>query len=531
MNILEYRDDFDGMQLNEGSQTDAFLCESDIVIYVGNRGVGKTHLILSKALPHISKSYYRAVYFRKMVKDSQTVGGIADKSRSIFGQFGQFNESVQLLTWKFDSGARVVFGNYSAEEKAFAEAVQGIEYYQAMIDEVTQISEDRFNAIFSNLRNTKGEETQIFGTCNADPDSWIASFISWWIDPDTGYHIPERNGVERYFFQWGDDISESFWGSTREEVLEQAEGYIDQMWDEKMGEYGSKLDLIQSMTVFEGKMSENKHLMKSGGVKYYGKLLKGSNQMKARYAKACWKKVDLGDSLLTDNDMQRFFSNSHRRSGTKYGSLDVAGNGKNPDKVVLWIWDGFHVEEVYSIKGLDPKELLEWTKRHLSRHGVRNENFIYDGIGVGWIFDGFFKESVKFMSQSAPSEDSKVQFDGKKLNVYRNSKSEVVGKFLDIIKNHNDAGECGISINEEVLNKSFFGKSVREHLMEEKRVIMWRTDREGIKQVIDKKETKKILGHSPDFILSLIYRMALDRKFKPMSKAKSRSIANFLAYG
>ena len=30
------------------------------------------------------------------------------------------------------------------------------------------------------------------------------------------------------------------------------------------------------------------------------------------------------------------------------------------------------------------------------------------------------------MSQAAPSEDSKVEFDRKKLNVYKNAKAEVV---------------------------------------------------------------------------------------------------------
>lgn len=530
MEILDWQESFDGKMLNKGSQTDAFLCESDIVIYIGNRGVGKSHLILNKALPHISDSNYRAAYFRKMVKDSQTVGGLADNSRKVFGQFGKYLESVQLMTWKFDSGAKIVFANYSASEQEFADSIQGVEYYDAFIDEITQISEDRFNAIFSNLRNTTGKKTQIFGTANADPNSWIARLISWWIDPETGYHIPERKGVERYFFQWGDNITESHWGATREEVYEQSKSKIDEMWIDGMAEYGTKLDLIQSITVFEGDMSENKHLMKSGGVKYYGKLLKGSNEMKGRYAKACWKKVDIGESLISDNDLNRFFNNSYQTNGTKYASLDVAGNGENPDKVVLWIWNGYHITNIYATKGLNPKELLEWTRRHLSREGVRNENFIYDGVGVGWIFDGFFDGAVKFMSQAAASDDSKVEFDRKKLNVYKNAKAEVVGNFLERLKNHNGAGECGVSIAREVLGRIIFGKTIRQHLEEEKSAIRWRDDREGVKQMIDKKETMKVLGHSPDFILSLIYRFAIDRGYTKMDDKKASNLINFLSF-
>ena len=530
MKVLDFKEEFDGMRLNEGSQVNAFLSTSDIVIYVGNRGVGKTHLMLYKALPHISKPHYRASYFRKMVKDSQSVGSIADKSRDIFGQFGRYLESVQNMLWKFDSGARIVFSNYSAGEKEFAEAIQGIEFYQAFIDEVTQISEDRFKAIQSNLRNTTGEKTQMFGTCNADPDSWIARLIARWLDPVTGMHIPELNGKEMFFFQWGNDITESHWGDTREEVYEQAKTHIDAAWTEDMTAYGSKLDLIMSISVYEGSMIENKHLMKSQGLEYYKKLLTMNTEMKGRYAKACWKRVDIGDSLISDADMDRFFDNSEQRTGVKYASLDVAGSGKNADKVVLWIWDGFHIVDVAIAEGKTPPELLDWTRRHLSRNGVKNENFIYDGVGVGWIFEGFFDKAVKFMSQASASEDSKVEFDRKKLNVYRNAKAEVVGKFLDRLKNNDGAGECGVSIDESVLNRLVFNKTIRQHLMEEKVSIRWRDDREGVKQVIDKKEVLKVLGHSPDFILSLIYRFAVDRAFVKMDAPKARKLANFLSF-
>lgn len=159
-----------------------------------------------------------------------------------------------------------------------------------------------------------------------------------------------------------------------------------------------------------------------------------------------------------------------------------------------------------------------------------NKNFIYDGVGVGWIFEGFFPGAVKFMSQASASEDSKVEFDRKKLNVYKNAKAEVVGKFLDRLKNHNGAGECGVSIAQEVSQKVVFGKSIKQHLEEEKAAIRWREDKEGIKQMIDKKEVMKVLGHSPDFILSLIYRFAVDRGYTKIRPEKARKIANFLSF-
>ena len=42
-----------------------------------------------------------------------------------------------------------------------------------------------------------------------------------------GIDVPERDGKERFFFQYGNTISESIWGNTREEVYELAKDYGD----------------------------------------------------------------------------------------------------------------------------------------------------------------------------------------------------------------------------------------------------------------------------------------------------------------
>ncbi len=53
-------------------------------------------------------------------------------------------------------------------------------------------------------------------TCNPDADSWVASFIDWWIGDD-GYAIKERSGVMRWMVRIGDDI---VWADTPEELRE-----------------------------------------------------------------------------------------------------------------------------------------------------------------------------------------------------------------------------------------------------------------------------------------------------------------------
>src|SRR5690348_2826225 len=50
----------------------------------------------------------------------------------------------------------------------------------------------------------------IRATCNPDADSWVADFLAWWIDPESGLPIIERAGVLRYYvrvagkIEWAD---------------------------------------------------------------------------------------------------------------------------------------------------------------------------------------------------------------------------------------------------------------------------------------------------------------------------------------
>ena len=52
--------------------------------------------------------------------------------------------------------------------------------------------------MLSRNRSICGVQPYIRATCNPDSDSWVAKFISWWIDQDSGYPIKERAGVIRW---------------------------------------------------------------------------------------------------------------------------------------------------------------------------------------------------------------------------------------------------------------------------------------------------------------------------------------------
>ena len=52
---------------------------------------------------------------------------------------------------------------------------------------------------------------------NPDADSWVADFLAWWIDPETGLPISERAGMLRYYIRVAGKIE---WADRPEELMQ-----------------------------------------------------------------------------------------------------------------------------------------------------------------------------------------------------------------------------------------------------------------------------------------------------------------------
>ena len=96
--------------------------------------------------------------------------------------------------------------------------------------------------MLSRNRSTCGVKPYVRATCNPDADSWVAKFISWWINPETGYPIPERSGKKRYMARVDDEV---VWADTRKELLDK----------------GIKADKVKSVTFIASTLADNKILM------------------------------------------------------------------------------------------------------------------------------------------------------------------------------------------------------------------------------------------------------------------------------
>lgn len=191
---------------------------ADIVIYGGAAGGGKSWALLYEPLRHINTPGFGAVIFRSSMTQIREEGGLWDASMKLYKQFPKTRPIKSPKPyWQFPSGAKVSFRQISRDDDVYD--WQGTEICLIEFDELTHFDKFQFFYMLSRNRSTCGVRPYIRASCNPDADSWVAEFIQWWWDPDTGYAIPERDGVLRWFARLNEEI---VWGDTPDEVVEAA---------------------------------------------------------------------------------------------------------------------------------------------------------------------------------------------------------------------------------------------------------------------------------------------------------------------
>ena len=142
-------------------------------------------------------------------------GGLWDASMKLYTLY-QGSQPIRSPKpyWRFPSKAKVSFRQITRDEDVYD--WQGTEIPLIEFDELTHFSEFQFFYMLSRNRSTCGIKPYVRASTNPDADSWVAGFISWWIDQDTGYAIPERSGKIRYMARVNEEL---VWGDTPEEVI------------------------------------------------------------------------------------------------------------------------------------------------------------------------------------------------------------------------------------------------------------------------------------------------------------------------
>lgn len=184
---------------------------ADICVYGGSAGGGKSWGLLLEPLRHVSKPKFRGVIFRRTYPQVTNPGGLWDESMKIYPLAGA-ESRVQALSWLFPSGARIKFAHLQHDGDEYN--WQGSQICFIGFDELTHFTEQQFWYMLSRNRSLSGVRPYVRATTNPDADSWVATMLEWWIDQNTGYPIPERGGVVRWFIRlegvihWGDSLEE-----------------------------------------------------------------------------------------------------------------------------------------------------------------------------------------------------------------------------------------------------------------------------------------------------------------------------------
>lgn len=186
-----------------GPQEDFLKSPSDIVIYGGGAGGGKTYALLLEALRHIHVPGFGAVIFRRESVQITNEGGLWDNAMALYPLMGGRPFKAPQLGFRF-GGAKITFAHLNQENDVLG--YQGSQIPLIAFDELTHFERSQFFYLLSRNRSTCGVRPYIRATCNPDADSWVADFIAWWIDQDTGLPIPERAGRLRYFVRMGDTL-------------------------------------------------------------------------------------------------------------------------------------------------------------------------------------------------------------------------------------------------------------------------------------------------------------------------------------
>lgn len=206
-----------------GPQEKFLASPADICIYGGSAGGGKSFALLLAAIRYKSVYGYGATIFRRNFNQVFAQGGLWDESIKMYGNIRGASNSQIKGQWTFKDRdgkpvSKITFAHLEREDDVLK--WQGTQICGLCFDELTHFSEKTFFYMLSRNRSTCGVVPYVKATCNPDADSWVAKFIEWWIDQDTGYPIQERGGVMRYFIRRGETI---YWADTKKELWERFE--------------------------------------------------------------------------------------------------------------------------------------------------------------------------------------------------------------------------------------------------------------------------------------------------------------------
>ena len=342
-----------------------------------------------------------------------------------------YNSQTGVITWT--NGSEILLKDlYSYPADPNFDSLGSLEITGAFIDECNQISFKAWQIVTSRIRYKLNEYNltpKILGTCN-----------------------PAKNWTYSKFY------------------LPTAAGTIQQT-----------RKFIQSLP------TDNPNLPPS----YLDSLLALDENSKQRLYYGNWE-FDNDPARLIDFDkIQNIFTNDFVDSGDMYISADIARYGS--DKMVILVWSGFRVIEIFTLDKSSITETAEAIKSLMNKHRVPLSNVVADEDGVGGgVVDIVRCKGFVNNSKALKEENNNVE--------YQNLKTQCYYKLAELIQSNKLFIDCNNADIQDIITKEL------EQVKRDK------IDQDGKLRILPKEKIKELIGHSPDYSDALAMRFYFDLK-------------------
>lgn len=202
-----------------GPQIEFQKSAADIVIFGGQAFGGKTFSLVIEPLRNIYVPGFSSLTFRRTFPEIMAPGGMWVESQSIYPRkpiSGRARD--QKADWRFPAGSSVGFSHLQYDSDL--QGHHGDQICLLQFDQLETFTEKMFWFMLSRNRSSCGIRPYVRASCNPVPEDdaiggWLNLLIAWWINQETGFAIPERSGVIRYFYRVDEKL---VWADTAEEL-------------------------------------------------------------------------------------------------------------------------------------------------------------------------------------------------------------------------------------------------------------------------------------------------------------------------
>jgi predicted phage terminase large subunit-like protein len=217
-------------------QYDFIHSDTDITLFGGAAGSGKTWTGLCRFLRFVNEPLYIGYVIRKTASSLRT-GAFETAIRLFTAWESKVKVNRNEMTFKFPSGCRIILKGLDGQ--AGMDFFQGQEISGAMIDEATHISAEEVSWILTRLRTNSSAKPTAWLTCNPDQDSFLLDWAKWYLHPKKTYETdekgntidvggrpdPAKNGKVRWYY-----VIDSLyvWAESKEELIEKYKDYVEE---------------------------------------------------------------------------------------------------------------------------------------------------------------------------------------------------------------------------------------------------------------------------------------------------------------